>query len=178
MALVGALKDLLRPLSVLVGLAGVKLAVARRHEVWLAPLVGAVTGLVTGATGVFVLPAVLFTVAASLLVSLTVVPFLASRLPVRPGEPNALGRFLSTPLITRLTPQDPDGDLVLAHLLRVAAEWQGRLTGRTVLMETGLAAALVWQSMQSRVIPYVVEVDALNTRGRARGEVVESVLGF
>lgn len=68
--------------------------------------------------------------------------FLASRLPVRPGEPNALGRFLSTPLITRLTPQDPDGDLVLAHLLRVAAEWQGRLTGRTVLMETGLAAAL------------------------------------
>jgi hypothetical protein len=42
----------------LVGLAGVKLAVARRHEVWLAPLVGAVTGLVTGATGVFVLPAV------------------------------------------------------------------------------------------------------------------------
>lgn len=42
----------------LVGLAGVKLEVARRHEVWLAPLVGAVTGLVTGATGVFVLPAV------------------------------------------------------------------------------------------------------------------------
>jgi AraC family transcriptional activator of pobA len=68
--------------------------------------------------------------------------FLASRLPVRPGEPNALGRFLSTPLITRLAPQDPDGDLVLAHLIRVVAEWQGRLTGRTVLMETGLAAAL------------------------------------
>ena len=68
--------------------------------------------------------------------------FLASRLPVRPGEPNALGQFLSRPSVTRLEPQDPDGQLILAHLLRVAAEWQGRLTGRTVLMETGLAAAL------------------------------------
>jgi AraC family transcriptional activator of pobA len=68
--------------------------------------------------------------------------FLASRLPVRPGEPNPLGRFLATPQITRLAPEDPDAALVTTHLLRVAAEWQGRLTGRTVLMETGLAAAL------------------------------------
>ena len=42
----------------IVGLAGLRIAVARRHEVWLAPLVGVTTGLVTGATGVFVLPAV------------------------------------------------------------------------------------------------------------------------
>lgn len=42
----------------IVGLAGLRIAVARRHEVWLAPLVGATTGLVTGASGVFVLPAV------------------------------------------------------------------------------------------------------------------------
>ena len=42
----------------IVGLAGLRSAVARRHEVWLAPLVGVTTGLVTGATGVFVLPAV------------------------------------------------------------------------------------------------------------------------
>ena len=41
-----------------VGLAGVKMALARRHEAWLAPVVGVATGLVTGATGVFVLPAV------------------------------------------------------------------------------------------------------------------------
>ena len=41
-----------------VGLAGLRLAVVRRHEVWLAPLIGATTGLVTGATGVFVIPAV------------------------------------------------------------------------------------------------------------------------
>ncbi|MEA2806283.1 MAG: uncharacterized protein QOJ17_424 [Rhodospirillaceae bacterium] len=42
----------------IVGLAGRPIAVARRHEVWLAPLVGMTTGLVTGATGVFVIPAV------------------------------------------------------------------------------------------------------------------------
>ncbi len=45
-------------LYAVVGLAGFRLAVARRHEVWLAPLTGLATGLVTGATGVFVLPAV------------------------------------------------------------------------------------------------------------------------
>ena len=41
-----------------VGLAGIRLSVATRHEAWLGPLVGAITGLVTGATGVFVIPAV------------------------------------------------------------------------------------------------------------------------
>lgn len=41
-----------------VGLAGIRLSVAPRHEAWLGPLVGATTGLVTGATGVFVFPAV------------------------------------------------------------------------------------------------------------------------
>jgi uncharacterized membrane protein YfcA len=41
-----------------VGLAGVKPAIPARHEAWLSPAVGAVTGLLTGATGVFVLPAV------------------------------------------------------------------------------------------------------------------------
>jgi uncharacterized membrane protein YfcA len=41
-----------------VGLAGLKMEVARRHEAWLGPLIGATTGLVTGATGVFVIPAV------------------------------------------------------------------------------------------------------------------------
>ncbi len=34
-----------------------------------------------------------------------------------------------------------------------------------LLLTTGLAAALVWQSLQSRVVPYVVEVDRL---GRAQ----------
>jgi len=41
-----------------VGLAGIRVSVAARHEAWLGPLVGGITGLVTGATGVFVIPAV------------------------------------------------------------------------------------------------------------------------
>ena len=42
----------------LAGLGSLRLNVALRHERWLAPLVGALTGLVTAATGVFVIPAV------------------------------------------------------------------------------------------------------------------------
>ncbi|MFX7784525.1 VirB8/TrbF family protein, partial [Acinetobacter baumannii] len=30
-----------------------------------------------------------------------------------------------------------------------------------LFLTTGLSAALIWQSMQSRVVPYVVEVDRL-----------------
>lgn len=40
------------------GLLAWRPRVAPRHEAWLAPLVGLVTGLVTAATGVFVIPAV------------------------------------------------------------------------------------------------------------------------
>ena len=42
----------------LVGLAGIRLSVGACREGWLGPVVGATTGLVTGATGVFVIPAV------------------------------------------------------------------------------------------------------------------------
>lgn len=41
-----------------IGLAKVRLSVSRWHEVWLSPAIGAATGIVTGATGVFVIPAV------------------------------------------------------------------------------------------------------------------------
>jgi len=41
-----------------IGLTGVRFAVSRRYEPWLSPVIGAATGLVTGATGVFVIPAV------------------------------------------------------------------------------------------------------------------------
>jgi uncharacterized protein len=41
-----------------VGLAGFRWTVAPRHEGWLGPTIGLTTGLVTGATGVFVIPAV------------------------------------------------------------------------------------------------------------------------
>ena len=45
-------------LYAIVGLAGFKWAIAPRHERWLGPTIGLATGLVTGATGVFVIPAV------------------------------------------------------------------------------------------------------------------------
>jgi uncharacterized membrane protein YfcA len=45
-------------LYAIVGLAGIEIAVPRRHEPWLGPAIGITTGLVTGATGVFVIPAV------------------------------------------------------------------------------------------------------------------------
>ena len=41
-----------------VSLSGVRFDTPQRHEWWLSPLIGASTGLVTGATGVFVIPAV------------------------------------------------------------------------------------------------------------------------
>ncbi len=40
------------------GLAEVQFRVERRHESWLSPLVGAITGAITAATGIFVIPAV------------------------------------------------------------------------------------------------------------------------
>ena len=48
---------------------------------------------------------------------------------------------------------------------RVQAHNWRRMAFGGLALTTGLSAALVWQSMQSRVIPYVVEVDAL---GEAR----------
>ncbi|HXT07310.1 MAG TPA: sulfite exporter TauE/SafE family protein [Roseiarcus sp.] len=41
-----------------IGLAKIRISVPARHEAWLSAAVGAATGLVTGATGVFVIPAV------------------------------------------------------------------------------------------------------------------------
>jgi uncharacterized membrane protein YfcA len=45
-------------LYAVVGLAGFRWTVASRHEGWLGATIGGATGLVTGATGVFVIPAV------------------------------------------------------------------------------------------------------------------------
>jgi uncharacterized membrane protein YfcA len=40
------------------GLRSKKFVVRPTHELWLSPLIGVVTGLITGATGIFVIPAV------------------------------------------------------------------------------------------------------------------------
>jgi uncharacterized protein len=45
-------------LYALSGFMAFRLRVARRTEPWLAPVIGGVTGVITGATGVFVIPAV------------------------------------------------------------------------------------------------------------------------
>jgi uncharacterized membrane protein YfcA len=42
----------------LTGLAALRYSIPRAHEIWAGPLVGGVTGLITAATGVFVVPAV------------------------------------------------------------------------------------------------------------------------
>jgi uncharacterized membrane protein YfcA len=39
-------------------LVGLSFEIATRHEIWLSPLIGLITGLLTGATGIFVVPAV------------------------------------------------------------------------------------------------------------------------
>jgi uncharacterized membrane protein YfcA len=43
-----------------IGLAKLQLSIPRRYEAWLSPAIGAATGFVTGATGVFVIPAALY----------------------------------------------------------------------------------------------------------------------
>jgi hypothetical protein len=41
-------------------LSAVRIKVRRRYEIWLGPLAGLVTGLITAATGVFVIPAIVY----------------------------------------------------------------------------------------------------------------------
>jgi uncharacterized membrane protein YfcA len=53
-----ALLGIALALYAVTGLASFRLSIERGHEVWAGPLVGAVTGLITAATGVFVIPAV------------------------------------------------------------------------------------------------------------------------
>jgi uncharacterized membrane protein YfcA len=44
----------------LLSLSAVRIAVPRKAEIWLGPLVGLFTGLITAATGVFVIPAIVY----------------------------------------------------------------------------------------------------------------------
>ncbi|HEV7915160.1 MAG TPA: TSUP family transporter, partial [Albitalea sp.] len=87
------------------GLLSVRWCVAPRHERWLSPLVGLSTGLVTAATGVFVIPAVPYLQALGLekeeLVQALGVAFLVSTLALAASlnhggalQPAALGASL------------------------------------------------------------------------------------
>lgn len=65
-------------LYALAGLFSLQLRVPARHEAWLGPLAGAATGLVTAATGVFVIPAVPYLQALGLAFTASTVALAAS----------------------------------------------------------------------------------------------------
>ncbi len=60
LALLSALLGVLLVVYASVSLAGIRLTVATRHEVWVGPLVGSANGILTGMTGSFVVPGVMF----------------------------------------------------------------------------------------------------------------------
>jgi uncharacterized membrane protein YfcA len=60
LSLLSALLGLLLVVYAAVNLAGFRFALTRRQELWAGPLLGAVNGLLTGMTGSFVVPGVLF----------------------------------------------------------------------------------------------------------------------
>jgi uncharacterized membrane protein YfcA len=60
LALLSALLGTLLVLYAAVSLAGVKLLIATRREIWAGPLAGLINGLLTGMTGSFVVPGVMY----------------------------------------------------------------------------------------------------------------------
>jgi uncharacterized membrane protein YfcA len=60
LALLSALLGVLLVVYATLNLAGYRLAISTRQEVWVGPLVGTVNGILTGMTGSFVMPGVLF----------------------------------------------------------------------------------------------------------------------
>jgi uncharacterized membrane protein YfcA len=90
------------------GLAAVRFSIAPSREVWAGPLVGAVTGLITAATGVFVIPAVPYLQAIGLekedLIQALGLSFTVSTaaLTVNLAADNALGAGLAGPALGAL----------------------------------------------------------------------------
>jgi uncharacterized membrane protein YfcA len=60
LALLSALLGVLLVVYATLNLAGYRLAISTRQEVWVGPLVGTANGILTGMTGSFVMPGVLF----------------------------------------------------------------------------------------------------------------------
>ncbi len=90
------------------GLAAFRLSIAPSREVWAGPLIGAVTGLITAATGVFVIPAVPYLQAIGLekeeLIQALGLSFTVSTaaLAVNLAADNALNFALATPALAAL----------------------------------------------------------------------------
>ncbi len=60
LALLSALLGLLLIAYALIGLTGFRISIARHRESWAAPLIGAINGVLTGLTGSFVVPGVMY----------------------------------------------------------------------------------------------------------------------
>jgi len=90
------------------GLAALRLSIAHEREIWAGPLVGALTGLITAATGVFVIPAVPYLQAIGLekedLIQALGLSFTVSTaaLAVNLAAANALNPGLATPALGAL----------------------------------------------------------------------------
>jgi len=96
-------------LYALTGLAALRFSIAPRHEIWAGPLVGAITGLITAATGVFVIPAVPYVQAIGLekeeLIQALCLSFTVSTvaLAVNLAADNALHAGLAVPALGALS---------------------------------------------------------------------------
>ena len=111
----------------LLGLSAVRFHVPRRAEPWLSPLVGLATGLVTGATGIFVIPAV---------------PYLQALDLDRDDLVQALGLSFTT------------STLALAYVLTQAGILQSSLAGLSLLaIAPALAGMVAGQMVRGRIPP-------------------------
>lgn len=105
----------------LLGLSAVRFSVPTRHEVWLSPLIGITTGLVTGATGVFVIPAVPYLQALALkrddLIQALGLSFTVSTIALAAG-------------LSRASPFDATSPLVAMSLLALVPALLGMFGGQ------------------------------------------------
>ena len=105
----------------LVGLFLPKLSVPRRHEPWLSSVVGGITGVLTGATGVFVVPAV---------------PYLSALGLTKDELIQALGLSFTVSTVALAIALGASGsfsrELVLASLAAVVPALAGMLIGQAV----------------------------------------------
>ena len=110
-------------LYAVLGLSAVRFKVPARHESWLSPLIGATTGLVTGATGVFVIPAVPYLQALDLkrddLIQALGLSFTVSTIALAAG-------------LSRSSHFDVSSPLVVVSLLALAPALLGMFAGQSL----------------------------------------------
>ena len=119
-------------LYALLGLSAVRFRVPARAEPWLSPLVGLATGLVTGATGIFVIPAV---------------PYIQALDLDRDDLVQALGLSFTT------------STLALAYVLARAGILESSLAGMSLLaIAPALLGMVLGQLVRGRIPPNVFRI--------------------